>query len=111
MNTTPQLDPNVRFDTDPLHQKVAGRTAVPSFPRQQRQDLITTTETTATKNALPQLTTFRALSRQVFGAAAGREYVFEAVLFVWMMIVAAWPLGVTLNQLGTMYIAPPNALW
>ena len=111
MNTTPQLDPNVRFDTDPVHQKGAGRTAVPSFPRQKGQDLVTTTETTTTKNALPQLTTFRALSRQVFGAAAGREYVFEAVLFVWMMIVAAWPLGVTLNQLGTMYIAPPNALW
>ena len=111
MNTTPQLDPNVRFDTDQIQQKVAGRKAVTNFPRLQPQDLTGTTGTTASNNARPQLTTFRALSRQVFGAAAGREYVFEAVLFVWMMIVAAWPLGVTLNQLGTMYIAPPNALW
>ena len=111
MNTTPQLDPNVRFDTDQIHPKVAGRKVGTNFARQQAQDLTSTTDTNATKNALPQLTTFRALSRQVFGAAAGREYVFEGVLFVWMMIVAAWPLGVTLNQLGTMYIAPPNALW
>jgi len=109
MNTTPQLDPNVRFDTDPIHPRVAGRTIVTDFEPQQAADLITKTGTT--KKILPQLTTFRALSRQVFGAAAAREYAFEAVLFLCMLVVAAWPLGVTLNQLGTMYIAPPNALW
>ena len=110
MNTTPQLDPKVRFDTDPTHRKVARSTAVTDFQYQQAGNVSTTTGTTA-PTALPQLTTFRALSRQVFGAAAGREYAFEAILFVWMMAVAAWPLSVTLNQLGTMYIAPPNALW
>jgi hypothetical protein len=112
MNTTPQLDPKVRLDTDPTHRKVARSTAVTDFQYQQPGNVSATTGTTApTKKALPQLTTFRALSREVFGAAAGREYALELILFVWMMVVAAWPLGVTLNQLGTMYISPPNALW
>jgi hypothetical protein len=106
MNTTPQLD------THPVHPKLAGRTRVSDFEYPQSSEVPTERDiATPTKKVLPQLTTFRALNRQVFGAMAVREFVFEAVLFVWMMIVAAWPLGVTLNQLGTMYIAPPNALW
>ena len=60
---------------------------------------------------LPELTTFRALSRQVYGVEATREYIREAILFAGMIAVAAWPLSVTLNQLGTMMISPPNALW
>jgi hypothetical protein len=55
-----------------------------------------------------ELTNFRALSRTFFGAEANREYIKEAVLFVWMMVVAAWPLAITLNMLGTMMISPPN---
>jgi len=54
-----------------------------------------------------ELTNFRALSRNFFGAEAGREYIKEAILFVWMMVIAAWPLAITLNMLGTMMISPP----
>jgi hypothetical protein len=73
--------------------------------------------TTAVKSAAPpkevaQLKTFRSLSRDFFGAETTREYIAEAVLFVWIMAVAAWPLGVTLNQLGTMMIwLAPGGPW
>lgn len=54
-----------------------------------------------------ELTNFRALSRNFFGAEAHREYIREAIVFAWIMVVAAWPLGITLNMLGTMMISPP----
>jgi len=54
-----------------------------------------------------ELTNFRALTRTFFGAEAGREYIKEAIVFMGMMVVAAWPLAVTLNMLGTMVISPP----
>jgi len=54
-----------------------------------------------------ELTNFRALTRTFFGAEANREYIKEAFVFVWMMVIAAWPLAMTLNMLGTMMIAPP----
>ena len=108
MNTTPQLDSNLLVDTDPTQPTAAGGTAVTDF---QYHALEAKTSAAPTKKVLPQLTTFRALGRQVFGPTAGREYLSEAILFVSMLVVAAWPLGVTLNLLGTTYIAPPNALW
>src|ERR1700752_4213735 len=46
-----------------------------------------------------ELTNFRALSRSFFGGEAGREHLREGIVFAWIMIVAAWPLGVTLNML------------
>jgi hypothetical protein len=113
MNTTPQLDSNLLVDTDPIQRSTADRPAVTNLQYQQSQAVTEPTNlAVSTKKTLPQLTTFRALGRQVFGPAAGREYLSEAILFVWMMVVAAWPLGVTLNQLGTMYISPPaGGLW
>src|SRR4051794_22650115 len=56
---------------------------------------------------LPELTTFRALTKDVFGVKAGREYIKEAVAFAFLMAVAAWPLSITLDMLGTMMISPP----
>lgn len=106
MNTTPQLDSNLALDTDPIQPVVVSRTAVSDF------DYIDSKRSNRpSKKVVAQLATFRALSRQVFGPKAGYEYLAEAILFGWMMVVAAWPLSVTLNQLGTMYISPPNALW
>ena len=58
-----------------------------------------------------EVKTFRALSRQFFGIEATREFLSEAILFAGIMIVAAWPLSVTLNQLGTMMISPPHTPW
>ena len=54
-----------------------------------------------------ELTNFRALNRRFFAIEAGREYVKEAIVFASMMIVAAWPLGVTYHMLSTMMISPP----
>jgi len=61
----------------------------------------------AATTRLPELTTFRALTKHVFGAEAGREYLREGVVFAFMMAIAAWPLGITLDMLGTMMISPP----
>ena len=47
------------------------------------------------------------MTRTFFGAEAGREYIKEAIVFMGIMVVAAWPLAVTLNMLGTMVISPP----
>ena len=58
------------------------------------------------KHAL-ELTHFRALSRNFFGAEAHREYIREAIMFAGIMVIAAWPLGITLNMLGTMMISAP----
>ena len=54
-----------------------------------------------------ELTNFRALSRSFFGVEAGREHLKEGIMFAFMMVIAAWPLGVTLHMLGTMMISPP----
>jgi len=110
MNTTPRIDSNLAVETDPIDSGGTGRTAVTDFSYQQAV-IETNGSKPTSKKVVAQLGTFRALSRQVFGAQAGQEYVTEAILFVWMMVVAAWPLSVTLNMLGTMYISPPNALW
>jgi hypothetical protein len=54
-----------------------------------------------------ELKTFRVLSRNFFGVEAGREALKESLVFAGIMVVAAWPLSVVLNQLGTMMISPP----
>ena len=110
MNTTPQFDSNLAVDTDSIQPAVISRTAVRGSEYQHSVNGTNNSNITR-KKGLAQLTTFRALGRQVFGAKAGYEYLAEAILFGWIMVVAAWPLTVTLNQLGTMYISPPNALW
>ena len=111
MKTAPQLEPTTLTDSIPSsRQNVAARGAVTDFAYQQHPaetaKLGKPVSPVVTKN-LPELGTFRALSRQVFGPEAGREYIHEAIVFGWLMLVAAWPLTVTLNQLGTMMISPP----
>lgn len=64
-------------------------------------------QSTTTQKHRAELTNFRALSRSFFGREAGREYFREGLVFAWMMVIAAWPLGVTLNMLSTMMISPP----
>jgi hypothetical protein len=111
MKTTAQIDSLVLGDSEPIVRHLAPITAVTDFAYQQPPTATDQKAGSARPVQLPQLTTFRALSRQVFDAKAGREYIAEAVVFAWIMVVAAWPLSVTLNQLGTMMISPPNALW
>ena len=61
----------------------------------------------ATPKHQVELTNFRALNRKFFGAEAGREYIKEAIVFGSMMIVAAWPLGITYHMLSTMIMSAP----
>jgi len=75
---------------------------IPSAPKAKSQ-----ISAAVTPKRLPELTTFRALTKHVFGAEAGREYVKEGVVFAFMMAMAAWPLSITLDMLGTMMISPP----
>jgi hypothetical protein len=115
MKTTPQIAPSPLPDSGRITAAIADTTAVTDFSYQQsrgeKRQVVAAAGTLVAPKKFPELTTFRALSRQVFGIEAGRENIMEAVVFGWIMLVAAWPLSVTLNQLGTMMISPPNALW
>ena len=106
MKTPPELESNLLVDSDPIPRNTAHHGAVTDFAYQQQPAAPVATSAPAAIK-LPDLRTFRALSRQVFGAQAGREYIKEAIIFASMMLVAAWPLSATLNQLGTMMISPP----
>ena len=110
MKTTPQLESNLLTDPQPLN-PAAPRTRATDFAYQPERGATPPTVAAAAVKKLPELTNFRAISRSVFGAESGREYIKEAIVFAAMMVVAAWPLSVTLNELGTMMISPPNALW
>jgi len=107
MKAAPPLELNPVTETKSATQTIAHPRATTGFGTQQHSTAKTKTTSAVAQKGLPELTTFRALTRQVFGAEAGREYVREAVLFVCMMVVAAWPLSITLDMLGTMMIAPP----
>jgi hypothetical protein len=48
---------------------------------------------------LRELRTFRKVSSQFARVEAGREYMAEAILFVAISFVAAWPITVALHQL------------
>jgi hypothetical protein len=49
--------------------------------------------------ALRELCTFRSISSEFARVEAGREYVAEAIYFVAISLVAAWPIAVALHQL------------
>jgi hypothetical protein len=51
-----------------------------------------------------ELRTFRTISRKFFGGEANRDYIAEALFFVSISGVAAWPVSVMIRQLITMMI-------
>ncbi len=51
-----------------------------------------------------ELRTFRTISRKFFGGEANRDYVAEALFFISISCVAAWPVTVMIRQLITMMI-------
>ena len=53
---------------------------------------------------LAEARTFRTISRQFFNVGAIREYVAEALFFVWITLTAAWPLGLLIRQLSRLTI-------
>jgi hypothetical protein len=63
-----------------------------------------TAETVARPSAISakgvsELRTFRKVSKEFFGVEAGRDYLAEAILFVCLSCVAAWPIAITIHQL------------
>jgi hypothetical protein len=63
-----------------------------------------TAETVARASAISEkgvseLRTFRKVSNEFFGAEAGRDYIAEAILFVCISCVAAWPIAIAIHQL------------
>lgn len=51
-----------------------------------------------------EVRSFRAISRHFMEVTAHREYRAEALLFAWIALTAAGPLGVLVRQLTTMMI-------
>ena len=86
MKAAPPLELNPVTETKSATQTIAHPRATTGFGTQQHSTAKTKTTSAVAQKGLPELTTFRALTRQVFGAEAGREYVREAVLFVCMQV-------------------------
>jgi hypothetical protein len=103
MKATTQIDSALLIESDRNVMPVVP-TPVTDFSYQQRKGAPAQTVAAPTKKNLPELTTFRALSRQVFGAEAAREFLKEDIAFALVTLVAAWPLGMTINLLA-------NIIW
>ena len=58
----------------------------------------------ASEDLTAQARSFRGISRHFFEVDAAREYLLEAVVFGWITLTAAGPLGVLVRQLTTMMI-------
>ena len=102
---------NTSFPSTSPRSREAARNRHPSVPvtDYSYQSAPSPAPTTSAKTVphRAELTNFRALSRSFFGGEAGREYLREGIVFASMMLIAAWPLGITLNMLCTMMISPP----
>jgi hypothetical protein len=107
MKTAPQLDPRNAADDVAGSYNLTDTATVTDYAYQLTPAPVAAALKTAPITSSPNFETLRALGRQVFGAEAAREYLHEAILFAFIFAVAAWPLSVTLNQLGTMMISPP----
>jgi hypothetical protein len=80
-----------------------------SFPVTDYAFQATTPDTSVQSSALSEKTaaearSFRSISRQFIEVGAGREYLAEALVFAWITLTAAGPLGVLVRQLTTMMI-------
>jgi hypothetical protein len=110
MKATPEIDSKPLTRADKITHSPAGTAVIADASY--RPNRGATHVSAPEPRRLPELKNFRALSRNFFGAETSREYIAEAILFGWIMLVAAWPLSVTLNQLGTMMISPPpGGIW
>lgn len=107
MKAAPPLEMTILSDSRTSLRDVASKTAVTDFAYRQQPGVMANSSASVSSKALANLTTIRALGRQVFGVEAGREYIKEAIAFILLLGVAAWPLSITLDMLGTMMISPP----
>jgi hypothetical protein len=92
MKPTPQLSSNQRA----LHDRRSFPITDYSFQ--------STAETVAQPSAISakgvsELRTFRKVSNEFFGVEANRDYLAEAILFVCISCVAAWPIVIAIHQL------------
>src|SRR4051812_11330776 len=98
MKTAPQLEPLPTADAVPGNTYHITTTTVTDYAYASASAPAAAGEVVQRilTSELPDFSTLRALGRQVFGAEAAREYLHEVILFACMLVVAAWPLGVTL---------------
>jgi hypothetical protein len=54
---------------------------------------------TISENGVSELRTFRKISNEFLGEEAGRNYIAEAILFVCISCLAAWPIVIAIHQL------------
>jgi hypothetical protein len=102
MKPAPELIPTQALENDRTVRKT-----LPQVDYSYQSTVTASRPVSKTDARLAELKTFRALSRDFFAGEAARESLKEIIVFAWIMAVAAWPLSVTLNQLGTMMISPP----
>ena len=91
MKPTPQISPSrhdLRGDSSPLTDyayQLSGKAIDRS---------------SVAEKALSERRTFRKVSKDFFGAEATREYVTEAIFFLLISCIAAWPVTVAIHQLA-----------
>lgn len=111
MKPTPQLNSNQRSARSDRASLLEAKSPTVDYSYQVSAETVESS-TAVAEAELSQLRTFRTISREFFGIEADREYLREALLFVSISFVAAWPLAVMLHQLTRWMISPPpGGIW
>jgi len=104
MKPTPQISSNHRPSrTEGTIRPQFGTLPLTDYSFQATADTAETSSATAERQ-ISELRTFRVISREFFRAEATHDYVAEAIFFVGISCVAAWPIAVMLKQLVRMMI-------
>jgi hypothetical protein len=104
MKPTPHLSSNPRHSRDDSR-ALGDHRSFPLTDCSFQSSVETIARPTATSDqGVSELRTFRKISSDFFGAEAGRDYIAEAIFFVCIAVIAAWPVTVMVGQLMTMMI-------
>ena|SRR5689334_18330062 len=77
---------------------------VTDYAFQTRTPATTVQSSSYSEKTAAEARSFRGISRDFIEVGAGREYLAEALVFAWITLTAAGPLGVLVHQLTTMMI-------
>lgn len=97
-NTTPL--PNSDERSTPTHSAFP----VTDYAFQTKTPGTTVQSSAFSEKTVAEARSFRGISRDFIEVGAGREYLVEALVFAWITLTAAGPLGVLVRQLTTMMI-------
>ena len=97
-NTTPLADRGEREALSP------SAFPITDYAFQTRTPATTVQSASSAEKVTAEARTFRAISRQFIEVGARQEYFAEALVFAWIALTAAGPLGVLVHQLTTMMI-------